>query len=293
MNTILNKTLLAAALTTSLSVASTSAMAITYNPFDVTETSVPNATANVIANAGKITGGYTEIATFSGQVVNPGVSVTGNFTTNLLWNAGQFFDTTGTGLLGSQLGSIGANTYQMYALLSGLGGTFITDLVTNITQLTFSPVGTMSLYIDQDSNTGFGGGVTPVSSFADDYLIATGVGQSGQGTLDPSLTTCNTNNNCGSFGFQNSFNLTTIASVGVPGATPGTSYFTKPIPFYNISFEGGQFNNFNPSATAPQIINGSLDAGFKSVPEPTTIALLGLGLMGFGLRRRKQGYLTA
>lgn len=289
MKTLSKKTFLAAAMTTALAVTSTSAMAIVYNPFDVTETSVPGTIANVITDAGKITGGYNEIATFSNQVVNPGVSVSGTFTADLKWAAGQFYDTTGNGLLTSQLGTLGSNTYGLYGLFSGLTGTFVTDLATGKTSLTFLPGGSMSIFIDPSSNTAFtGGSVTPTGNTSDDYLIATGTGQSGQGLLDPTLSTCNTNNNCGSFGFQNTFILTTVASAGVPGATPGTAYFSKPIPFYNISFEGGQFNNFDPTSTQPQNVNGSLDAGFKSVPEPTNLALIGISLLGLGLHRRKQ-----
>jgi len=287
MNFLTKKSLLNV-VTTALVISSTSAMA--FNPFDVTETSVPGAAANVISNAGKIVGGYTEFATFSNQTAIPGQPgfVSGDFTTDIVWNAGQFFDAAGTTSLPSQLGGFGASGYEMYALFSGLAGTFITEVATGKSTLTFAPGGSLALYIDQNSDTTFGGGVTATGGTADDYKIATGTGLSGVGLLDPTLPTCNTANNCGSFGFDNSFILTTVADVGVAGATPGTAYFTAPDPFYNVSFEGGQFNNFDTTSTTAQLINGSLDAAFRNVPEPTSIALMGLGLLGLAASRRKQ-----
>ncbi|MGF6272032.1 hypothetical protein ABIB38_000374 [Massilia sp. UYP11] len=250
MNAV-SKTMIAASLAAA-SMFSTAAIAAPFNEFTVDP--INGNYANFVAD--KITGNYTEQATF-----NPD----GTFNVSLLWTAGQFVGNGGNTAYEARRTGLGA-AYGLYATYTASGNYSMTDGVTNFNFSAGS--GNLNLFLEDYS--------TETST-----LLATGNPVSGYGQLDPNLPTCGDDGiNCGSFGASSTFTLT--------GA--GSSFFVAPNPFYMMSFQSGQLNNFTPSGTTT--INGSLDVVFSTlpeaeVPEPASVGLLGLGMLGLYAARRR------
>ncbi|QPG06430.1 flocculation-associated PEP-CTERM protein PepA [Salinimonas marina] len=213
-----------------------------------------------VVTADKLNGGYTEILTFDDA---------GNFTASAFASMNQLFGNDGTAN-GSQIGSLLGAQYNLYATFTATG-TVMTPGVMGSNASLSADSGSFSLYLDQNRDTV----ATDVASLtlantADDRMLG----------FSTSLA-----ENVGllyGFGgvFDFIFNDFTLTA-------DGDTYFVSPTPFYMTVNIDGDFDTI-PLAGQQQV-TGDLSAVFVAdVPEPSTIAVLALGLLGLGATSRRK-----
>ena len=247
----MKKTMLSLAVAAALGLASTASLAVDPPNFQVDETFAGGG----LVTADLINGGYQEVITFDGA---------GNFATKALASFSQFYLDESATPISAKIGPSG--TYNMYAVLDEVG---------TVSGNTFTGgTGSMHLWLDLDQNTTLGLGATGndaviLGNTADDLEIAWSSNiTSGFGILVPGI---------GGF-FDIWFD-------GVKLTSDGKDYFVSPVPFYMLANVDGDFNTF--TITGTQKINGDVSVVF-AVPEPGSLAMLGLGLLGLGMIRRRK-----
>ena len=216
------------------------------------------------SNLGKFDGQYTESLTVTGP---------GTFTTvaEMLFT-GLDNAPNGLAVAGTTTGLAQGNGYEIYALFNS-SGTFST--VGTVTTFS-STVGSATLYVDPKLDTTFVVGGTSGGT-ADDQILANATLLLGSGHVDPADPLCSTAE-CGSFGLLFSDSLTPL----------GSTYFISPNPFYVRAALNGVFDPFPLSGTNDVSGSGNLFFTPSPVPEPATLTLLGIGLLGTAAARRRR-----
>ena len=211
-----------------------------------------------VIQADKLNGGYTEIINFDD---NDG------FTVSAFASMNQLFGSDGTAN-SSQIGSVIGANYNLYATFTAAGDVTIPGPGGAQASLSAN-TGTFMLYLDQNQDTSATDVATlDLANTADDMLLGSSE------TIAQNVGLLYGFGGVFDFMFRD-FELT----------EDGDTYFVTPTPFYMNVRVDGDFDNI--PLEGEQQVTGDVSAVFD-VPEPSTIAVLSLGLLGLGASSRRK-----
>jgi hypothetical protein len=260
--------LMAAGVVAIIGATSGNAFAVPLNPFTID----PQVLAALNPGGGaypastvvdRADGNYSEQITFTGP---------NSFSTTAFMGF-TGYDLAGLPVDGStKTGLAQGNGYNMYALFNATGtfstsGTITTFVSTSgSAQLLVDPRNGITTF--DASNTGTFGTRT---NFADDQVLANATLLFGSGHFDQSTPA-----QSGSFGLV--FDPTVLTALG-------KTYFIAPNPFYITADLNGVFDPLTLGIQTVDSGSGNLFFAPEVVPEPASLTLLGLGLVGVARRR--------
>ncbi len=261
-----------------------SANAAVLNDFKVNESVIPGSSAVASTfTADKLTGGYVERFQVTGA---------NTFTTVAYFKIASFFQNDGADLVSpTLLNNFEPAGYQLYGIFSATG-----TFSASGPNVTFTGgVADFALYADTNSDSGAGANAISFDQTNANNLtvLNTDIGNTdlllaqsttliaGGGAFQPaSLAKGN---------FAILFGgLDGDGDIGDGLTTLGKQYFFDPVPFYMVARTSGQFDTFTlPAQGLTSEFTGSLDITFNDVPEPGSLALAAVALLGLGAASRR------